>query len=59
LIAYVRPKASFDAKLKLRDSQSNLGVVLVRDLTASEDRPFHSIHLRLPASAEHFAASAS
>ena len=59
LIAYVPPKASFDAKLKLRDSQSNLGVVLVRDLVASEDRPFQSIHLKLPASAEHFTASAS
>ena len=59
LIGYVPPKASFDAKLKLRDSQSNLSVAVVRDLVASEDRPFHSVHLKLPAPAEHFAASAS
>jgi hypothetical protein len=59
LIAYVPPNASFDAKLKLRDSQSNLGVAVIRDLVASEDRPFQSIHLKLPAPAEHFAASAS
>lgn len=59
LIGYVPPNSSFDAKLKLRDSQSNLSVALVRDLVASENRPFHSVHLKLPASAEHFAASAS
>lgn len=59
LIAYVPPDAGFDAKLKLRDSQSNLGLVVVRDLAASEDRPFHSVHLKLPAPAEHFAASSS
>jgi hypothetical protein len=59
LIGYVPPKASFDAKLKLRDSQSNLSVAVVRDLVASEERPFQSVHLKLPASAEQFAASAS
>ncbi len=59
LIAYVPPKASFDAKLKLRDSQSNLGVAILRDLVAAEDRPFQSVHLKLPAPIEHFAASAS
>ena len=59
LIGYVPPNASFDAKLKLRDSQSNLGVAVLRDLVASEDRPFHSVHLKLPAPAEHFAASTS
>jgi hypothetical protein len=59
LIAFVPPNASFDAKLKFRDSQSNLGLTVLRDLVASEDRPFQSVHLKLPASAEHFAASAS
>ena len=59
LIAYVPPNDYFDAKLKLRDSQSNLGVTVIRDLIASGDRPFHSVHLKLPAAAEHFAASAS
>ena len=59
LIGYVPPKTYFDAKLKLRDSQSNLGVAVLRDLVASENRPFHSVHLKLPTPAEHFAASAS
>jgi hypothetical protein len=59
LIAYVPPNASFDAKLKFRDSQSRLGLTVLRDLVASEDRPFQSVHLKLPAPAEHFAASAS
>jgi hypothetical protein len=59
LIAYVPPKASFDAKLKFRDSQSRLGVTVLRDLVASEHRSFQSVHLKLPAPAEHFAASAS
>ena len=59
LIAYVPPNDSFDAKLKLRDSQSNLGVAVIRDLVASKDRPFHSVHLKLPAAAEHFPASPS
>lgn len=59
LIGYVPPNAYFDAKLKLRDSQSNLGVAVLRDLVASEDRPFQSVHLKLPAPAQHFVASAS
>lgn len=59
LIAYVPPNANFDAKLKFRDSQSNLGVVVVRDLAASEDRSLQSVHLKLPAPAERFATSAS
>jgi hypothetical protein len=59
LIGYVPPNASFDAKLKLRDAQSNLGVAVLRDLVASEDRPFQSVHLKLPAPVKHFAASAS
>ena len=59
LIAYVPPNASFDAKLKFRDSQSRLGLTVLRDLVASGDRPFQSVHLKLPAPAEHFAASAS
>jgi hypothetical protein len=56
LIGYVPPKASFDAKLKLRDSQSRFGVAVVRNLVASEDRPFQSIHLKLPTAPEHFVA---
>jgi hypothetical protein len=59
LIAYVPPNALFEARLMLRDSQSKLGVTVLRDLAASEDRPFQSVHLKLPAPAEHFAASAS
>ncbi len=59
LIAYVPPNDHFDAKLKLRDSQSNLGVAVIRDLVAAKDRPFHSVHLKLPAVAEHFRASPS
>ena len=59
LIGFVPPKASFDAKLKLRNSQSNLGVAVLRDLVASEHRPFQSVHIKLPASAEQLAASAS
>jgi hypothetical protein len=59
LIGYVPPNASFDAKLKLRDSHSNLGIAVLRDLVASEDRPFQSVHLKLSAPAKHFAASTS
>lgn len=59
LIAYVRPNATFDAKLQFRDSQSKLGVTVLRDLVAYQDRPFQSVHLKLPVPAEHFAASAS
>jgi len=60
LIGYVPPMVYFDAKLKLRDSQSRLGVAVVRDLIASEERPFQSVHLKLStAPAERFAASAS
>jgi hypothetical protein len=59
LMAFVPPNASFDAKLKFRDSQSRLGFTVLRDLVASEDRPFQSVHLKLPAPAEQFAASAS
>jgi hypothetical protein len=59
VIAYVPPSASFDAKLKFRDAQSRLGVTVLRDLSASEERTFQSVHLKLPAPAEHFAASAS
>jgi hypothetical protein len=59
LIGYVPPNAYFDARLKLRDTQSRLGITVVRDLVAPEDRPFHSVHLKISAPAEHFAASAS
>jgi hypothetical protein len=59
LIGYVPPNAAFDAKLKLRDSRSRLGIAVVHDLVASEDRSFQSVHLKLPAAAEHFAASSS
>jgi hypothetical protein len=59
LIGYVPPKASFDAKLKLRDSQSRLSVAVVRDLVAPEDRPFQSVHLKLTSAPQLFAASAS
>jgi hypothetical protein len=59
LIGYVPPNASFDAKLKLRDTQSRLGITVVRDLVAAEDRPFHSVHLKISAEAKHFAAAAS
>ena len=58
LIAYVRPNASFDAKLQFRDSQSRLGLTVLRDLIASENRPFQSVHLKLPTPAAQFAASA-
>jgi len=53
LLGYVPPSVNFVAKLKLRDSQTRLGVAVLRDLVAAEDRPFQSVHLRIPA-AEHF-----
>jgi hypothetical protein len=53
LIGYVPPNVKFDAKLKLRDSQSKLGVALARSVVASQDRPFQSVHLKFPLSAEH------
>lgn len=59
LIGYVPPNAPFDAKLKLRDPQSRLGIIVVRNLVAAEDRPFHSIHLKISAVAEDFVTSSS
>jgi phosphate/sulfate permease len=59
LIGYVPPGASFDAKLKLRDTQSRLGITVVRNLVAAQDRPFQSVHLKTSAAAKHFAAAAS
>ena len=59
LIGYVPPNAQFDAKLKLRDPQSRLGIIVVRNLVAAEDRPFHSIHLKISAVAEDFVTSSS
>jgi hypothetical protein len=54
LIGYVRPSAHFDAKLKPRNTQSRLGVTAVRDLVTAEARPFHSLHLKIPAAAGRF-----
>jgi hypothetical protein len=54
LIGYFPPNTHFDAKLKLRDTQSRLGITVVRNLVAAEDRPFHSVHLKISAAAEHF-----
>jgi hypothetical protein len=59
LIGYVPPNAAFDARLKLRNSQAKLGVAVLRDLIAFEDRPFQSVHLRIPAAAEHFVSCPS
>ena len=47
LIGYVPPNAYFDTRLKLRDSQSRLGVVVLRNLVAAEDRPFQSVYLKI------------
>lgn len=47
LIGYIPPKVSFDAKLQFRDTESRVGVVVLRDLVAAEDRPFESIHLKI------------
>jgi hypothetical protein len=47
LIGYVPPSVSFDAKLQLRDTESRLGLVVLRDPVAAEDRPFESIHLKI------------
>lgn len=59
LIGYVPPNVDFDARLKLRDSQAKLGVAVLRDLVAFEDRPFQSVHLRIPASTKHFVSCPS
>jgi len=59
LIGYVPPGARFDAKLKLRDSQSGPGTAVVPDLVAFEDRPFQSVYLKLPSGGKHFVAHAS
>ena len=59
LIGYVSPNANFDARLKLRNSQAKLGVAVLRDLIAPEDRPFQSVHLRIPAAAEQFVSCPS
>lgn len=47
LIGFVPPTVSFDAKLQFRDTEARLGVVTLRDLVATEDRPFESIHLKI------------
>lgn len=47
LIGYVPPNAYFDTRLQLRDSRSRMGVVVLRDLVAAENRPFHSVHLKI------------
>jgi hypothetical protein len=59
LIGYVPPNVQFDAKLKLRDTQSRLGVAVVRNLVAVEDRPFHSVYLKISAAVEHFVSCPS
>jgi hypothetical protein len=47
LIGYVPPGIQFDAKLRLRDSQARSRVAVVRNLLASDDRAFQSVHLRI------------
>jgi hypothetical protein len=59
LIGYVPPNVQFDAKLKLRDTQSRHSIIVVRNLAAAEDRPFHSVHLKISAVAEEFVSSSS
>jgi hypothetical protein len=59
LIGYVTPNVNFDATLKLRNSQSKLAIAVLRDLVAAEDRPFQSVHLRIPATAEQFVSCPS
>jgi len=59
LIGYVRPSVHFDAKLKLRNIQSRLGITAVRDLVAAEARAFHSLQLKISAAAEHFGSCPS
>jgi phosphate/sulfate permease len=59
LMGYVPPGASFDAKLKLRDSQSRLGITVLHNLVGTEDRPFQSVHLKISAAVEQFTTTAS
>jgi hypothetical protein len=59
LLGYVPPNVNFDARLKLRNSQSKLAIAVLRDLVATEDRPFQSVHLRNPAAAEQFVSCPS
>jgi hypothetical protein len=59
LLGYVPPNVNFDAKLKLRNPQAKLAIAVLRDLVATQDRPFHSIHLRIPAAAEQFVSCPS
>ena len=58
LIGYVPPNAQFDAKLKLRDTQSRFAIVVVRNLVAAEDRPFQSVQVKF-SPAERFASCPS
>jgi len=59
LIGCLRPSAHFDAKPKLCNTQSRLGVTAVRDLVAAEARPFHSLPLKISAAAERFGSCPS
>jgi hypothetical protein len=47
LIGYVPPGIHFDAKLRLLDSESRSRVAVVRNLLASDDRAFQSVHLKI------------
>jgi hypothetical protein len=57
LIGYVPPGVHFDAKLRLRDSESRPCVAVVRDLVVSDDRSFQPVHLKISGDKD-FAASA-
>jgi len=57
LIGYVPPGVQFDAKLRLRDSESKSRVAVVRNLLVSDDRAFQSVHLKISKD-KHFATSA-
>jgi hypothetical protein len=57
LLGYVPANVNFDATLKLRNPQAKLATAVLRDLVATQDRPFQSVHLKLPAPAELFATS--
>ena len=59
LLGYVPPNVNFDARLKLRNPQSKLATAVLRNLVASEDRTFQSVHLRIPASTKHFVSCPS
>jgi hypothetical protein len=57
VIGYVPPGVHFDAKVRLRDSESRTRVAVMRDLVVSDAPSFQAVHLKISED-KHFEATA-